>query len=209
MTQNAQNKEELANQDNESKEELTVDVENHEMNEKVGAADANEGSQVIDSNEEKKAETDPLQESLEKIKNLEDQVLRLAADAQNTKRRAEQDVQKARSFSIESFAKDLLSVMDNLERTSSVIEEDNSDYEKFKPILDGIEITKNEMFNVFKRNGIKQINPVDEKFDLNYHQAMSQIEDAEKESGTIIDVMQKGYTMKERLIRPALVITVK
>lgn len=152
---------------------------------------------------------DELAQALEKIKTLEEQILRVAADAQNVKRRAEQDVQKAKNYSIESFAKDLLSVMDNLNRTSTIITEDSDDYEKFKPILEGIDITKKEMVNVFKRNGVSEINPVGEKFDHNFHQAMSQIEDAEKESGTIIDVMQTGYIMKERLIRPALVVVVK
>lgn len=162
-----------------------------------------------DSSENEIDQDKKLSDALEKIATLEDQILRLAAEAQNVKRRAEQDVQKAKYYSVESFAKDLLSVMDNLQRTSTVISADSEDYEKFKPILEGIDITKNEMVNVFKRNGITEINPVGEKFDHNFHQAMSQIDHDEQESGTIIDVMQTGYVIKERLIRPALVVVVK
>jgi molecular chaperone GrpE len=144
------------------------------------------------------------------INDLNDKVLRAAAEVQNIRRRAEQDIQKARQFSIESFAKDLLGVMDNLCRAAdSVSEEDAVQDEKLKAIRDGVEITKKEMLNVFERNQIKCINPLGNKFDHNFHQAMNQIEDAEKESGTIINVMQTGYTIKNRLIRPALVVVTK
>lgn len=141
---------------------------------------------------------------------LNDKLMRTAAELQNVKRRAEQDIQKARSYSIESFAKDLLGVMDNLCRAaSSVSEEEASKDDKFKVIHDGIEITRKEMLNVFERNKIKCIDPLGEKFDHNFHQAMSQIEDSTKEAGTIISVMQVGYLIKDRLIRPALVVIVK
>ena len=144
------------------------------------------------------------------INDLNDKVLRTAAEMQNVKRRAEQDVQKARDYSIEGFARDMLSVMDNLHRAAeSISAEDAAQDEKLKSILDGVDITKKEMENVFERNKIRCINPVGEKFDHNFHQAMSQIEDSEKESGTVVTVMQTGYSIKDRLIRPALVIVVK
>lgn len=144
------------------------------------------------------------------IEDLNDKVLRAAAEMQNVKRRAEQDVKKARDFSIEAFARDMLAVMDNLHRASdSISEEDAEKDEKLKAIRDGVEITKKEMVNVFERNNIRCVNPLGEKFDHSYHQAMSQVEDAEKESGTVINVMQTGYVIKNRLIRPALVVVVK
>ena len=144
------------------------------------------------------------------IEDLNDKVLRTAAELQNVKRRAAQDIQKARDYSIEGFARDMLAVMDNMHRAAESISiEEAEENEKLKSILDGIDITKKEMENVFERNKIKCINPIGEKFDHNYHQAMSQIEDSEKESGTIITVMQTGYLIKDRLIRPALVVVVK
>lgn len=144
------------------------------------------------------------------IAELNDKLMRTAAELQNVKRRAEQDIQKARSYSIESFAKDLLSVMDNLSRAcGSISEIDSNNDEKFNIIRDGVEITRKEMLNVFERNKIRCIDPLGEKYDHNFHQAMSQIEDASKESGTIINVMQVGYVIKDRLIRPALVVIVK
>jgi molecular chaperone GrpE len=144
------------------------------------------------------------------IEDLKDKLMRTAAELQNVKRRAEQDIQKARSYSIESFAKDLLGVMDNLYRAAgSVSEEEAQKDEKFKIIRDGVEITRKEMLNIFERNKIRCIDPLGEKFDHNFHQAMSQIEDNTRESGTIISVMQVGYVIKDRLIRPALVVIVK
>lgn len=144
------------------------------------------------------------------IDELNDKVLRAAAEVQNTKRIAGLDVQKARDFSIVSFAKDLLSVMDNLKRASeSISDEDAANNQQLKNVKDGVEITRKELANVFERHGIKEVNPVDHKFDHDLHQAMAQLDVAGKESGTIIDVMQVGYTLKERLLRPALVAVAK
>jgi molecular chaperone GrpE len=141
---------------------------------------------------------------------LKDQLLRAAADVQNIRRRADEDVKKARNFSIESFAKDLLSVMDSLSRAvESVTEEDLEENSKTKAIMEGVKITRKELNNVFDRNGVKCVNPVGEKFNHELHQAISQVEKPETESGLIVEVLQVGYTIKERLIRPALVIVVK
>jgi len=144
------------------------------------------------------------------IEDLNDKVLRAAAELQNVKRRAEQDIKKSRDYSIESFARDMLAVMDNLHRAAdSISQEEAEKDEKLKAIRDGVEITRKEMVNVFERNNIKCVDPIGEKFDHNFHQAMSQVEDADKESGTVVNVMQTGYVIKDRLIRPALVIVVK
>lgn len=141
------------------------------------------------------------------IEELNDKVLRALAEAQNTRRRADIDIQNAKNFATQSFAKDLLGVMDNLFRASETISEEEADADpKLKNIKDGIEITKREMINVFERNNLKRIEPVGETFDPNLHQAISQISDANTAAGTILQVLQAGYILKERLIRPALVI---
>lgn len=144
------------------------------------------------------------------IEDLNDKLLRTAAEMQNIRRRAELDVQKAKQFSVESFAKDLLSVMDNLYRASeSISDEEAAINEKLKTFKDGIEITKKELLNVFERNHIKRVDPNGEKFDPNLHQALSQIDDGNAESGTIINVMQAGYILRDRVLRPALVVVAK
>lgn len=144
------------------------------------------------------------------IEGLNDKLLRAAAEVQNVKRRADIDVQKARHFSIESFAKDLIGVLDNLYRASeSVSEEEAVNDEKLKSIKDGVEITKKEMINALERHGIKRIDPTGEKFNHEFHQAMSQIEQEGVESGVVINTMQAGYVIKDRLIRPALVVVAK
>lgn len=144
------------------------------------------------------------------IDDLNDKVLRAMAEAQNTRRRADIDIQNAKSFSIQSFAKDLLGVMDNLYRAvETVSEEDAAESPKLKSIKDGVEITKKEMIQVFERSGIKRINPQGEAFDPNLHQAISQVPDANVAPGTVMQVLQDGYILKDRLLRPALVVVSK
>jgi molecular chaperone GrpE len=144
------------------------------------------------------------------IADLNDKLLRMAAEMQNTQRRNAIDMQKAKYFSIESFARDLLGVMDNLCRASdSISEEDAKKDEKLKSVREGIEITKKELANVFERHHVKRIGEVGEKFDHNLHQAMMQVEDKDKPAGTIIEVMLPGYIVKDRLLRPAMVAVSK
>lgn len=144
------------------------------------------------------------------IEDLKDKALRAMAEAQNTRRRADIDVQNAKSFGIQSFARDLLGVMDNLFRASETISDaDATSDPKLKSIKEGIEITKREMVNVLERNGIKRIEPLNEAFDPNLHQAMSQIPDTNVAPGTILQVLQSGYILKDRLLRPALVVVAK
>jgi molecular chaperone GrpE len=144
------------------------------------------------------------------IEDLKDKVLRAMAEAQNTRRRADIDVQNAKNFGIQSFAKDLLGVVDNLFRASETIPDaDASNDPRLKSIKEGIEITKREMINVMERNGIRRIEPLNELFDPNLHQAMSQIQSDNFEPGTVVQVMQSGYILKDRLLRPALVVVAK
>lgn len=144
------------------------------------------------------------------LKELNDKMLRAVAESQNVRRRAEADIAKARDFSIEGFARDMISVLDNLYRASeSISDEAAAADENLKNIKEGVEITKREMLNAFERNKIKRLFPLNEKFDPNLHQAMAQIPTDEHTPGTVVDVIQAGYTIRERLLRPALVAVAK
>lgn len=135
-----------------------------------------------------------------------DAALRAQADAQNVKRRAEQDVEKARKFALERFSGDLLPVVDNLERA---LESAAGDEEIIKPIAEGVELTLKSLQDVLGKNKIEVVDPQGEPFDPNLHQAMSMVENNEVEPNSVIAVMQKGYTLNGRLIRPAMVMVSK
>lgn len=182
------------------------------MAEKAKKMEENENLESVQPQTEDVTPT--VQEVLEtdyksQIEELNDKVLRALAEAQNTRRRADIDIQNAKNFATQSFAKDLLGVMDNLFRASETISEEEANADpKLKNIKDGIEITKREMINVFERNGLKRVEPIGEIFDPNNHQAISQIPN-EQPAGTILQVLQVGYILKDRLLRPALVVVSK
>jgi molecular chaperone GrpE len=151
-----------------------------------------------------------LEEALEQLQvdliTAKDDVLRAHADAQNVKRRAEQDVEKARKFALEQFCKELLPVIDNLERA---LEAAPADEPVVKPIAEGVELTLKSFADAFARFKIEAVNPLGEPFDPQFHQAMSMVENADVEPNTVTLVMQKGYTLHGRLVRPAMVMVSK
>ena len=142
----------------------------------------------------------------EELVSAKDAVLRFQADAQNATRRAEQDVEKARKFALERFAGELLPVVDNLERA---LEAADGDEEVVKPIAEGVELTLKSFQDVMSKFNIEVVDPQGEPFDPNVHQAMSMVENNEVEPNTVIAVMQKGYTLNGRLVRPAMVMVSK
>jgi molecular chaperone GrpE len=133
-------------------------------------------------------------------------VLRAQADAQNVMRRAEQDVEKARKFALERFCNELLPVVDNLERA---LESTSGDDEIVKPIAEGVQLTLKSFLDALKKFHIEAVDPAGEPFDPQLHQAMSLVENADVEPNTVIAVMQKGYTLHGRLVRPAMVMVSK
>ncbi len=135
-----------------------------------------------------------------------DAALRAQADAQNIQRRAEQDVERARKFALERFSSELLPVVDNLERA---LEAAGVDHEAVKAIAEGVELTLKSLTDALAKHGVEQVDPQGEPFDPNLHQAMSLVENGEVEPNTVIAVMQKGYTLNGRLIRPAMVMVSK
>ena len=135
-----------------------------------------------------------------------DAVLRAQADSQNVTRRAEQDVEKARKFALERFCGELLPVVDNLERALEAAVGDN---DIVKPIAEGVELTLKSFHDALKKFHIVTVDPAGEPFDPQLHQAMSMVENGDVEPNTVIAVMQKGYTLNGRLVRPAMVMVSK
>lgn len=135
-----------------------------------------------------------------------DRLLRLQADMENQRKRAQNDVSKARKFALEGIVGDLLPVRDSLEMGLSAAKADDAE---LKSIVEGADLTLKMLAQVFEKNNIAEINPVDEKFNPEFHQAMSMQEVEGKAPNTVTAVMQKGYTLNDRLVRPALVMVAK
>ncbi len=142
----------------------------------------------------------------EELTAARDAVLRAQADAQNVVRRAEQDVEKARKFALERFCAELLPVVDNLERA---LETTTGDNEIVRPIAEGVQLTLKSFQDALKKFHIEAVDPAGEPFDPQLHQAMSLVENGAVEPNTVIAVMQKGYTLHGRLVRPAMVMVSK
>ena len=142
----------------------------------------------------------------EDLATARDAVLRAQADSQNVTRRAEQDVEKARKFALERFCGELLPVVDNLERALEAAVGDN---DIVKPIAEGVELTLKSFHDALKKFHIVAVDPAGEPFDPQLHQAMSMVENGDVEPNTVIAVMQKGYTLNGRLVRPAMVMVSK
>ncbi len=143
----------------------------------------------------------------DKLKETEEKLLRSLAEIENQRRRFEKEIKDAFEFGSFNFAKDNLAILDNLQRAKEAIRNDeklknNTDLDKF---LENITIIEKDLISIFEKNRIKKIDVENEKFDPNFHQAMSEVEDENKEPGTILQEIQAGYMLGERLLRPALV----
>ena len=141
----------------------------------------------------------------EEIASLKDKLLRALAETQNLRRRADRERSDAANYAVTKFARDILSVGDNLNRALSSLPEGFKLEGEIKTLVEGVEMTDKELLNIFESHGIKKINPVGEKFDANFHQAMFETPVEGAADGTIIQVMQSGFTIKDRLLRPAMV----
>lgn len=141
-----------------------------------------------------------------KVKDQQDSVLRAKADIENMRRRTEQEIDKARKYALNKFAEELLPVIDNLERAIAAADAEN---EAVKPIVEGVEMTHKTFVDVVAKFGLKEINPEGEAFNPEQHQAMSIQESADHEPNTVMFVMQKGYELNGRVIRPAMVMVSK
>ncbi len=143
-------------------------------------------------------------------KKLKEDFLRAYADAENTKRRCTQEIEKNNKYAISSFAKNLLSVADNLDRAlKSIPENKKDDCEHLKNLLTGVELTNNELMKVFDKFGIKKMDILNTKFDPNFHQVIQEVEDKEKPAGTVVAELQTGYMINDRILREAMVVVTK
>lgn len=168
-----------------------------------------EGENVTEADPVEEPELTPEQllvQMQEEAEAARDAALRAQADAQNIKRRAEQDIERARKFALEQFTRELLPVADNLERA---LESAAGDDEAIKPIAEGVELTLKSLLDAMKKSNIEVVDPMGEPFDPNLHQAMSMVENNDVEPNSVIAVMQKGYTLNGRLVRPAMVMVSK
>ena len=187
-------KEENLNQDDNTKQS-SEDNSNTEKLSKENQTNINK--------EETRAETTPE----EKVKELEDKLARTFAEMENQRRRFEKEKDDAFDYGGFTFAKEALNLIDNLERSKLILESDEvlKGTEALKKTLEHLEIINNDLISIFTKNDIKPINCLNKKLDPNLHQAMMEIEDDEKEPGTIVQEIQKGFMIKERLLRPSLV----
>tara|TARA_B100000989_G_scaffold106934_1_gene78386 strand:- start:1832 stop:2479 length:648 start_codon:yes stop_codon:yes gene_type:complete len=141
-----------------------------------------------------------------KILELKDQLLRTVADSENLRKRLEREKEQTRKFGIANFAKDLLSIADNLGRALDAApnKEDFGD-QAIENLVLGIQMTEQELQKAFDNNNIRKINPLGEKFDYNFHQAMFEVEETDQEPGIVVQVLQPGYAIDDRILRPAMV----
>jgi len=141
-----------------------------------------------------------------RLAETEDRLLRAMAETENVRRRAEKERTDAARYGASALAKDLLSVCDNLRRAlDSVGVEDRAADERLNALAEGVELTERELLAAFERNGIEKLEPLDEPFDYDRHQAMMQVENSGKPKGTVVQLLQPGYVLHDRLLRPAMV----
>ena len=159
--------------------------------------------------QKKKEKVTPIKEETpeEKLKVTQDKLLRTMAEMENQRRRFEKEKQEAFDFGGFNFAAESLLLIDNIDRAIVSFKNDESfkNNKDLNKIIDGIEIVKKDLVSIFKKNGIEAIECINKRFDPNFHQAMLELEDNTKEAGTVIQEIQKGYMMKNRLLRPSLV----
>ena len=161
-------------------------------------------AELMDEMDAEQKPAQPVSEQLlEQVAKANDQVLRVQAEMQNVRRRAERDVESAHKFDLDKFAADLLPVVDNLERALAAID---SEDEGQKSVAEGIELTLKTFMDVLVRFKIEAIDPAGQPFDADLHQAVSMVPNPDLEANTVMDVFQKGYTLNGRLVRPAMVV---
>ena len=164
-------------------------------------------NEKFDSSEDIQDNKDEIVLELEqKVVDLKDQLMRSLADGENLRKRTQKDIEHAKKYSHISFIKELVSSVDNLQRALQSIPEDTSSLpEPIKNLIIGLEIVEKEVISTLEKHNVKQINPLGEKFDYNFHQAMFEVVTNEYDSGTVVEVSQKGYLLYDRLVRPAMV----
>ncbi len=180
--------------------EQNQNTENNISEEKKDNVEATEVTAKNDNETKEKSHEEIILE-------LEDKLARTFAEMENQRRRFEKEKEEAYEYGGFAFAKEALSLLDNLERSKQILSNDESlkNSESLKKILDHLDIINKDIISIFAKNNIKAIDSLNKKLDPNFHQAMMEIEDNNKEPGTIVQEIQKGFTIKDRLLRPSLV----
>ena len=170
----------------------------------MGAGEATQSAEAQPGPGDAEAQLAEARAELEEMRN---QMLRAVAEAENVRRRAQRDVSDARQYAVTSFARDLLNVADNFARAMDLLKDADLDSlpPEVKGLVEGIQMTERELKSVFERHGIKPIDPTGQKFDPNMHQAMFEVENPEVYSGTVIQTVQVGSMIGDRVLRPAMV----
>jgi molecular chaperone GrpE len=166
----------------------------------------NDAEAQSDGEESNESIEQQLEKAQATIKDYWDQIMRLKAEMENNRKRAGRDIENAHKFAIRNFAESLLPIVDSMEMGQQAAEADNA---SLSSIIEGTQLTMSMFVQVLEKHGLKQIDPVGEKFDPEQHQAISMIEDENTESGNVTSVMQKGFLLNDRLVRPAMVVVAK
>ena len=165
----------------------------------------NQEANETDVDENSDTNDDEIQKLKEEIESLKDQRLRAVAELENFRKRAEKDQSDALKYGIANFAKEIINIGDNIERAKSSISEEVRSNESIKSVVDGLDPIAQSTMVTFEKIGIKKIESINQKFDHNFHQAMMEIEKNDCEPGTIVQELIPGYTLHDRLLRPAMV----
>jgi molecular chaperone GrpE len=193
------------------KEELKKNMDGNTTEETELNTQTAENDDVNQEGEDKNLASEKKEEKKltpeEELEALKDKLARTFAEMENQRRRFEKEKDDAYEYGGYSFAKEALNLLDNLERSKAVLENDEKlkDTDALKKIIEHLDIINGDMLSIFKKNNIEPVKSINEKLDPNLHQAMMEIEDDAKEPGTIIQEIQKGFMMKDRLLRPSLV----
>ena len=168
-------------------------------------------NEINDTNDDVKSDEGNSLNLEDEVLNLKDKLARSYAEMENQRRRYEKEKDEAFEYGGFAFAKETLNLLDNLERSKTSLKNDETlkNTNALKKLIEHIEIINNDMISIFKKNDIEAINAIDKKLDPNLHQAMMEVEDDSKDAGTIVQEIQKGFTMKDRLLRPSLVAVSK
>jgi molecular chaperone GrpE len=159
------------------------------------------------ANPAQEQELDPVKVLMAEIEELRDQRLRMAAEMENLRRRTAREIKDAKSYAVSGFARDMLQVSDNLQRALSAVPDqaETAADNGLKTLVEGVELTERAMLSTLERHGVRKIEPMGQKFDPNYHQAMYEVPNTDVPNNTVVDVVQPGYVIGERMLRPAMV----
>ena len=186
-------------------EENKIKAEEQDLENQTSETEEQVSQEAKEKEEAEISPEDLIEKLNEDITSLKDQRLRAIAELENFRKRAEKDQSDALKYGISNFAKEIINIRDNIERAQSSISEEAKNNEAIKSVIEGIDLIAQSVITTFEKIGIKKIESLNEKFDHNLHQAMMEIENDDLEPGTIVQELIPGYTLHDRLLRPAMV----